>query len=77
MSEAHPESDPADDASARYEHDLRNALSSIKGHSQLLRRHLRKGPPHDVPRAVGYTEAIEAAAERIVRMVETWRGRVR
>ena len=77
MSEVHPGGDRNDDPFDRREHEVRTALAAIKGNAQLLRRRLRAGPPLDVPRAVGHTEAIEAAAERIARMVERWRGRVR
>lgn len=77
MSEIHPERDRSHDQSERREHDIRNALAAIKGNAQLLRRHLRSQPPHDIPRVIGYTEAIEEAAERIVKMVEHWRGRVK
>ena len=77
MTEVLPGGDRDDEPFDQREHEVRNALAAIKGNAQLLRRRLRAGSPLDVPQAVGYTEAIEAAAERIVRMVERWRGRVR
>ena len=61
----------------RHEHDVRNALAAAKGHTQLLRRHLRANPTHDLPTSLRHAEAVDQAIDRVVRLLHELRDKVR
>ncbi len=60
------------DQEHRHASDIRNALTTIKGHAQIMQRHLRRPDPPDASVHILRLKQIEFEVDAIIQHVENW-----